>query len=170
MRRSCRVSVQRLSAVVRSGHRRTAPDYYTAGLTLCVLLCLGACILVDRYGNVYFSAGAGISLSITLGSGELNGGSSEPPTPAQTRSFLTNSSLTFTGSAGPASLDEQGGNVGKYGARDCSTDVAASIGTAGVSLMYTYGYDLSNLPAGGLEAKPPPCGSPVEFRYDGCSP
>jgi RHS repeat-associated protein len=45
------------------------PDYYTAGVQICFVVCIGASYTVDRYGRDYFGVNGGFGLGFSIGGG-----------------------------------------------------------------------------------------------------
>jgi RHS repeat-associated protein len=146
-----------------------APDYYTAGGMMCIIICWGQGVVKDRYGQVYHTYQFGIGCCFVGGSvspGIVLEGGSKPPSASALKNLIIGLSGNAGLTAGPASVNAQWMNpVKTNGPNVFSVEPG---GGGGIGFGGWIGGSWTT--TGGWGGTPPPgtCGSPVESRYDGC--
>jgi RHS repeat-associated protein len=151
------------------------PDYYSGGgLFGCLIICLGAQETIDRYGRDYTTFKIGLGCCF-IGSGasmgQMLGYGDKTPSPGEVKSFVSGPAYDagVTAGVGPIS-----GSYGENWGLPFQRRPQAFANEGGLGLGFGFGgwaeFSYTQLGLPKSTAPPPPCVSPVEERYNGCSP
>jgi hypothetical protein len=144
--------------IQQPGHTRSGPppDYYTIGLTLCLILCGSVSFTITRYGQGFASAGGGFGVGggVTVAPGFIDNRNPKYHTPSYVNSFIAQNSATASAGAGPVGAAEQWGNVGHRGWSNFSSETGVQQVGASAAVTWTYSWNMGHWE--GAMARPTP--------------
>jgi RHS repeat-associated protein len=136
-----------IASEAQSGDR--APDYYTGGAQVCLILCLGVSATVSKGGTGFLSVSGGYGLGASIGvqPGYIENANPQDHTNNYVNKFIGGWSAATSAGIGVASDTQTNGNLGHQGYHPWASEpgVAGSGGLsidAGISQTWGYSFNL----------------------------
>ncbi|HXS63847.1 MAG TPA: DUF6531 domain-containing protein [Streptosporangiaceae bacterium] len=126
-----------IASEAQSGGR--APDYYTGGAQLCLIVCLGLSVTVSRGGHAFFSMSSGVGFGGSIGfqPGFIENSNPKYHTDGNVNKFISGWSTAASAGIGVASDTQINGNVGKQGYHPWASEPGVA-GPAGLSAAASF--------------------------------
>jgi hypothetical protein len=127
------------------GAKLNPPDYYTLGGQVCLILCVGLSMTIDRYGRGYLtpSLGTGVGGSVGFQPGFIDNASPKYHTKDAVAGFIKGLSGSLGAGFGPASVTLDNGDFGQTHRKDVAVEPGLGTGLSfGASATFSYSIPL----------------------------
>ena len=116
------------------------PDFYTLSASICILICKGYSVTIDKFGRRYVTSswGVGFGASLTLAPGFMPGWDPADHTRTRVQQFLLGKSVTDSFGVGPVSISQQNGFPEGPGPGQYDIEPGVGIGGDGFSHQWSY--------------------------------